>query len=537
MTNSDTNGVETDLETVCRRIADAIITVDADERVTYCNEQASSLFATQRDELTGQVLWEQFPTAIGTRFKELYQRAMETQEAVDCDVYHCELERWFAVRAHPSRTGVSTVFRDITEQKQDDQQLARNYERLTTIIQLDALIRQITHTVFNASSRTHIEQRVCDRLVDNGGYPLVWIGRVGRGDHNVTPICSASREDHQQYLNDIRISIDSADPASQGPTGTAIRTREPQVLQDIQAAADYEPWQAPAAEHGFAASAAFPLVYDDVLYGVLNIYASTTGVFNNSTQKALVHLSDIVGQAVHTIEQRTVLTTDSMLELEFRNTDLAQLFTPAEDAPRKDSAELALSVERTVQIEDGSILQIVTARGKSPDQFIEAFTRFPSVDDVFSISEGDSDVDGILLGLKVSKPSLSATLAAYNGYVRDFAITPNEIRLIAELPPETDTRMVTEALQDIYPDTELLAQRTRPRANLSQQELTSILAEQLTDKQRAALGTAYHTGYFEWPRTSTGEDIAKMLDIAAPTFTEHLRAAERNLLTAIYEGE
>jgi PAS domain S-box-containing protein len=49
------------------------------------------------------------------------------------------------------------------------------------------------------------------------------------------------------------------------------------------------------------------------------------------------------------------------------------------------------------------------------------------------------------------------------------------------------------------------------------------------------LETAYHAGFFEWPRDSSGEELADALGIAPATFTQHLRTAERKLLDALFE--
>ncbi|MFB9806395.1 helix-turn-helix domain-containing protein [Haladaptatus pallidirubidus] len=48
---------------------------------------------------------------------------------------------------------------------------------------------------------------------------------------------------------------------------------------------------------------------------------------------------------------------------------------------------------------------------------------------------------------------------------------------------------------------------------------------------------AYRSGYFDWPRESTGEQLAESLDIAAPTLHKHLRLAERKLLSTIFDDD
>ena len=47
--------------------------------------------------------------------------------------------------------------------------------------------------------------------------------------------------------------------------------------------------------------------------------------------------------------------------------------------------------------------------------------------------------------------------------------------------------------------------------------------------------TALYAGYFNWPRDTDSTSIAQTLDIAQSTFSQHLRAAESNLLTTLYQ--
>jgi hypothetical protein len=54
--------------------------------------------------------------------------------------------------------------------------------------------------------------------------------------------------------------------------------------------------------------------------------------------------------------------------------------------------------------------------------------------------------------------------------------------------------------------------------------------DDLTERQRQVLRTAYDMGYYEVPREVTTDDVAANLDVDASTVTEHLQRAERNLL-------
>lgn len=54
--------------------------------------------------------------------------------------------------------------------------------------------------------------------------------------------------------------------------------------------------------------------------------------------------------------------------------------------------------------------------------------------------------------------------------------------------------------------------------------------EDLTDRQREVIRTAYEMGYYEVPRTATTGDVAAELAVDSSTVSEHLQRAERNLL-------
>jgi hypothetical protein len=54
----------------------------------------------------------------------------------------------------------------------------------------------------------------------------------------------------------------------------------------------------------------------------------------------------------------------------------------------------------------------------------------------------------------------------------------------------------------------------------------------LTDRQRAAVRTAYELGYFEIPRNASLDDVASELDISASSCSERLRRAQTALLEA-----
>jgi predicted DNA binding protein len=51
------------------------------------------------------------------------------------------------------------------------------------------------------------------------------------------------------------------------------------------------------------------------------------------------------------------------------------------------------------------------------------------------------------------------------------------------------------------------------------------------------LRTAHLSGFYEWPRETSGESLADMLDIAQSTASRHRRVGERTLLDMVFDGD
>jgi len=58
-----------------------------------------------------------------------------------------------------------------------------------------------------------------------------------------------------------------------------------------------------------------------------------------------------------------------------------------------------------------------------------------------------------------------------------------------------------------------------------------VAGDRLTDRQRVVLETALDAGYFAEPREATLGDVARELELSAGTVAEHVRKAERRLVT------
>lgn len=176
---------------------------------------------------------------------------------------------------------------------------SRSDQRAPAERRIDVVIRRINGALVRASTRDEIDVRVCEIISDSQPYRFAWIGEYDEATGTVEPRTSAGIG--EGYLDGIEITTDES-PTGQGPTGRAIQSRELSVLQDIQGTPAYEPWHDRALEYGYRSSAAVPLVYDDTLYGVLNVYADTKYAFDEHEQRLLSNLGETVAHAYRRVE-------------------------------------------------------------------------------------------------------------------------------------------------------------------------------------------------------------------------------------------
>ncbi|WP_254767508.1 PAS domain-containing protein [Salinilacihabitans rarus] len=126
--------LSTELAEVFERVSDAVYAVDEEWRFTHVNERAEDLLGRPAEELLGEVVWDVFPDARGTRGYEAFHRALETQEPTSYEERLPSLGKWFDVRAYPSETGLSVYFRDITGRKERERALAESERRYQTLV-------------------------------------------------------------------------------------------------------------------------------------------------------------------------------------------------------------------------------------------------------------------------------------------------------------------------------------------------------------------------------------------------------------------
>ena len=175
-------------------------------------------------------------------------------------------------------------------------------------------LSKCSEALVRATDEQALLDAVCRIFVEVGGYRLCWVGLAEHDERRtVRPVAHAGHEDG--YLSLVK-SVWTDDERGRGPSGTAIRTRKPVVIQDIRSDRAFDPWRSEATKRGYASVAALPLVTEGSAFGVLRIYAATTGAFDDEELKLLVELADDLAFGIAALRgraEREKMTAQLML--------------------------------------------------------------------------------------------------------------------------------------------------------------------------------------------------------------------------------
>ena len=136
-----------------------------------------------------------------------------------------------------------------------------------------AALAHCQRTILRAPSEEVLLAEICRIIVEEAGVDMAWIGFADAGPDKLVR-AAAHAGIARDYLERTRITWGD-DEQGRGPTGTAIRTGEPQIVRSLATAPQYLPWRDIAMEYGFVASAAFPLQVDSRPFGAISVYVTS----------------------------------------------------------------------------------------------------------------------------------------------------------------------------------------------------------------------------------------------------------------------
>jgi len=422
--------------------------------------------------------------------------------------------------------GVAADLEADAERRREAERMQAMRERLDRLQRITAVIRDVDRQLVVATSRREIERTVCERLVESDPYELAWVGDYTVSFDQVTPRVAAGVD--EAAFDDDTVA-DGGAPAAEAVSADEVQVVDDpptghggQMLDPLDASLD-----ASLDTDRFVAGAIVPLTYRDTVYGVLIVCTGDADVFDGRETDVLAELGDSVANAINAVENRKLMLSDTVVELEFGVRDRSDVFVSL-------SAETGSRIELKsfVPAADGDLTSYVEISGTTTGAFLDAATGRPGIETVRGIGESG---DQALYECRVSASTVVRSLTDAGASVESMRIDEGRGHVTAIVAPETDVRTVAETIQTAFDDVELTAKREIERDVQSTESFRQSLENRLTERQYSVLEAAYAAGYFAWPRESTAKEIADSLDVAPPTLHEHLRGAKIELVEAFFE--
>jgi PAS domain S-box-containing protein len=157
-------------------------------------------------------------------------------------------------------------------------------------------LRHSNSALIRAPDESHYLKEICQVVVRDCGYSMVWIGALKNdAEKRIVPLSGAGFE--QGYLDTLNLTW--ADTSrGQGPFGMAVRTGQPVVADDLRTDARFALWREEALKQGYASVISLPLKSENKVLGILNIYSESPGTFTGPALPVLYDLAEDVGQGI-----------------------------------------------------------------------------------------------------------------------------------------------------------------------------------------------------------------------------------------------
>jgi len=404
------------------------------------------------------------------------------------------------------------------------EELAAQTERAERLDAVAELTQRVEAAITTHSSRSAIQEAVCSEVVDVDPYVGAWIGAAEVGMDSLTPRAVA-RIDTDEITRALRTATD--DHSDPHPALRAWQTEEPHVVNTIVKSGRRDGWREVLLKRGVGSVCAVPLSYNGTAYGVLTIVAAEPETFADRDIEVVSQLGTSIGYAITALERQRALESDDTVELRFEGTgaDIAFAQLAAE-------AGCVVQHERTVYRQDDAV-SVYYRLQQTDSTEIEPLAEQVFPGRVSLISETDTEA----VIERTGSSWFGSLLSEYGGVLRDGTATAETVTLSVEVPQEGDSRTIVEQLTAAFPAVELTAKRQHVEAEPTPRAVRSQLKHQLTERQYEALETGYAMGYFEWPRRSSGEEIADQLGITQPTVNKHMRLGEQQLFDLLFETD
>lgn len=411
-----------------------------------------------------------------------------------------------------------------------NQRLDREAKRLSRLDQINQLIRSLNSAIVSADSREDIQRVVCRRLLQIDHLTGAWIADVDPVTDDL--VCRASAGDLGDYLSEVPQATSETDTAGTAEATPAVPARQAYDTRSSVSVADLVTvdsgvwWRDSGLTRGSDVIIAVPLVHESTRFGALEVHIDRPGGVQDAAVEALAELGVITGHGINALQRRDTLSAGGGVHLQFQVDTESTLcrFASQTDVPL-DVIDISQHADNTC-----SVFMRADVSAADREQVVSQIDANPGVS---LLRDGASQLTCVVT---LSGNSAVRRLISRGAALQEVEANPDPetLDVTVQVPPETDVRSYVDDVTDSIDDIEVVAKQALLADQLPESATLESVTDQLTDRQHETLRTAFHAGYFNWPRSANAETVASEIGIAQSTLSQHLRTAERKLLEKLF---
>src|SRR5437762_2814310 len=192
---------------------------------------------------------------------------------------------------------VQGIIRDITARKEAEARIHRLHRVYAVLSGINALIVRV-------SDREELFRGACRIAIEAGQFPMAWVGVVDRETKRVKPVAWGGEA--EEFLASAPLSMSQSRAVGRGMSGSAIEEKKAAIANDIQNDPRTQ-MKEQCKERGINSLAFLPLIIGNEGIGVLALYASETGFFDDEEMKLLLELAGDISFALDHLEKEEKL--------------------------------------------------------------------------------------------------------------------------------------------------------------------------------------------------------------------------------------
>jgi len=279
--------------------SDAILIIDYETGIVLeANARGADLFGIPSERLAFVPESSLFPDGEGQQYGRIFRAGLSGREShsvqlkirradgrsveVDVSVRRIELDS-------PRRPVLLAIFRDTSELKRLNRALLA--------------LSRCNQELVRATNEPELLERVCQIIVNTGGYRMTWVGFPEQDQTNSVRV-AAQFGDTGGYLASVQVSWADT-PEGRGPVGVAIRTSEICIIHNTLQDSRFASWAGRAAKEKFLSVIALPLSGEQGVIGCLAIYSEEEDVFDAEEVTLLRELATNLAYGIATLRIRS----------------------------------------------------------------------------------------------------------------------------------------------------------------------------------------------------------------------------------------